>query len=137
MKRVVGGTKWWQVRGIRGYVTFPFNLSSSLTPAFYRLDAEWISTKKDWQDAKRRAKERQGSDTLPQEHTRECPEPQDPILNDVVFELPLNGEAGHPSADSNDKETSRDSAEYQPEMDGMRCILYAHGGMATLISTRS
>jgi acetyl esterase/lipase len=108
MKRVVGGTKWWQVRGIRG------------------LDAEWISTKKDWQDAKRRAKERQGSDTVPQEHTVERPAPLDPILNDIVLELPLNGEAGHPGLNS--KETSRDSAEYQPEMDEMRCILYAHGG---------
>jgi hypothetical protein len=104
------------------------------TTAFSRLDAEWISTKKDWQDAKRRAKERQGSDTVPQEHTVERPAPLDPILNDIVLELPLNGEAGHPGLNS--KETSRDSAEYQPEMDEMRCILYAHGGKAPSILRR-
>ncbi|KAH7928695.1 alpha/beta-hydrolase [Leucogyrophana mollusca] len=37
-KRVVGGTKWWQVRGVRG------------------IDGEWITAKKDWQDAKKRWK---------------------------------------------------------------------------------
>ena len=25
MKRVVGGTKWWQVRGIRGYMPLLFS----------------------------------------------------------------------------------------------------------------
>ena len=25
MKRVVGGTKWWQVRGLRGYVSLSFS----------------------------------------------------------------------------------------------------------------
>lgn len=48
-KRVVGGTKWWQVRGIRG------------------VDAEWITAKKDWQEAKRKEKERRnnGSKDVP------------------------------------------------------------------------
>ncbi|KAF8267914.1 hypothetical protein EI94DRAFT_1728993 [Lactarius quietus] len=93
MKRVVGGTKWWQVRGIRG------------------LDAEWISAKKDWQNAQRLAKERRASLATSQE--AEPPAPRDPILTHVA---------------SNNKETSSDSAAYQPEMDEMRCILYAHGG---------
>ena len=126
MKRVVGGTKWWQVRGTRGYVD----------AYIYRLDAEWISAKKDWQDAKRRAKERKSSDNVPQEHTADLPEPRDPILNDIILELPLNGEADHPSEGSNGKEQSRDSADYQPELDEMRCILYAHGGMVPIIPRR-
>ncbi|KAG6815607.1 hypothetical protein H0H87_012987 [Tephrocybe sp. NHM501043] len=37
-KRVVGGVKWWQVRGISG------------------VDAQWITAKKDWENAKRRMK---------------------------------------------------------------------------------
>ncbi|EAU91257.2 lipase/esterase [Coprinopsis cinerea okayama7 len=39
-RRVVGGVKWWQVRGIDG------------------VDAQWIAAKKDWREAKRRFKQR-------------------------------------------------------------------------------
>lgn len=136
MKRVVGGTKWWQVRGTRGCVPFSLIRSCCLTHTLHRLDAEWISAKKDWQDAKRRAKERKSSGTVFRQHTEEGPEPRDPILDDIILELPLNGEADHPSEGSNGKEQSRDSADYQPELDEMRCILYAHGGMVPLIPRR-
>jgi hypothetical protein len=97
----------------------------TLISFLYRLDAEWISAKKDWQNAQRLAKERRGSVAVPQEHTVE---PPDPISNDVVSEPPpeLEGE----EATSKNKEKPRDSVGYQPEMDEMRCILYAHGGMA-------
>ncbi|KZT21084.1 alpha/beta-hydrolase [Neolentinus lepideus HHB14362 ss-1] len=37
-KRVVGGTKWWQVRGLKG------------------VNCEWIVAKKDWEEAKKRYK---------------------------------------------------------------------------------
>ncbi|KAH9944756.1 lipase/ esterase [Amylocystis lapponica] len=40
-KRVVGGTKWWQVRGVQG------------------IDAEWITARKDWEEAKRKHKAQQ------------------------------------------------------------------------------
>ncbi|KAL1746689.1 Alpha/Beta hydrolase protein [Schizophyllum fasciatum] len=40
-KRVVGGIKWWQVRGLKG------------------VDGQWICTKKDYQEAKRRYKARE------------------------------------------------------------------------------
>ncbi|KAI0753082.1 hypothetical protein C8Q80DRAFT_1097008 [Daedaleopsis nitida] len=77
-KRVVGGTKWWQVRGVKG------------------VDAEWIVAKKDWQEAKKKQKARgmsmEGA-SLDSGNTHQ--------------ELPPG---------------------YQPEMDEMRCILYAHGG---------
>ncbi|KAH6914019.1 lipase/esterase [Coprinopsis sp. MPI-PUGE-AT-0042] len=39
-RKVVGGIKWWQVRGIAG------------------VDAQWIVAKKDWREAKRRHKQR-------------------------------------------------------------------------------
>lgn len=46
-KRLVGGTKWWQVRGVKG------------------VDAEWITARKDYQMAKKRskAKHKENSDT--------------------------------------------------------------------------
>lgn len=34
MKRVVGGTKWWQVRGTRGYVPFSLNRTCCLMHIF-------------------------------------------------------------------------------------------------------
>ncbi|KAG2104030.1 uncharacterized protein F5147DRAFT_270934 [Suillus discolor] len=46
-KRLVGGTKWWQVRGVKG------------------IDAEWITDHKDYQEAKKRnkAKHKESSNT--------------------------------------------------------------------------
>ncbi|KZT72301.1 alpha/beta-hydrolase [Daedalea quercina L-15889] len=79
-KKVVGGTKWWQVRGVRG------------------VDAEWITMKKDWREAKKRSKAHQK-------------------------------ENRSPSGASGDAHAIEDKpAAYDPEMDKMRCILYAHGG---------
>ncbi|KAI0359652.1 alpha/beta-hydrolase [Trametes cingulata] len=78
-KRVVGGTKWWQVRGVKG------------------VDAEWIVAKKDWQEAKKRQKAR-----------------------GVSTDGPASLDPGNPNQEM--------PATYQPEMDEMRCILYAHGG---------
>lgn len=39
-RRVVGGVKWWTVRGVEG------------------VDAQWIATKRDWNDAKKRYDEK-------------------------------------------------------------------------------
>ncbi|KAF8491456.1 lipase/ esterase [Russula emetica] len=110
MKRVVGGTKWWQVRGVRG------------------LDAEWISAKKDWQDERRHAKEQ-----TRRKHPTEGLGLRDSGLEDITFSS--EGEESHepasasaPAPASSDDEPSRDSGSYQPEMDEMRCVLYAHGG---------
>ncbi|KAG2153191.1 hypothetical protein DEU56DRAFT_878912 [Suillus clintonianus] len=88
-KRLVGGTKWWQVRGVKG------------------IDAEWITARKDYQEAKKRskAKHKEGSNT-------EIP----PSESDT----PTSG--GLPASSSNESNT------YKEEMDEMRCILYAHGG---------
>ncbi|KIY68103.1 alpha/beta-hydrolase [Cylindrobasidium torrendii FP15055 ss-10] len=51
-RRVVGGVKWWTVRGVEG------------------VDAQWIATKRDWNDAKKRYEEQ--SDT---------PDQSDPAAN--------------------------------------------------------
>ncbi|KAI0253632.1 hypothetical protein BJV78DRAFT_1152772 [Lactifluus subvellereus] len=113
MKRVVGGTKWWQVRGIRG------------------LDAEWISAKKDWQDARRRAKERNCPISTRRKHPNEGLGLRNASSEEAELSpLPASeGEERHnPPLAPNGREPARDSATYQPEMDEMRCILYSHGG---------
>jgi hypothetical protein len=51
-------------------------------------------------------------------------------MEDITFSS--EGEESHepaPAPASSDDEPSRDSGSYQPEMDEMRCVLYAHGGM--------
>jgi hypothetical protein len=55
-------------------------------------------------------------------------------LEDITFSS--EGEESHepapasaPAPGSNEDEPSRNSGSYQPEMDEMRCVLYAHGGM--------
>ncbi|KAG7449721.1 alpha/beta-hydrolase [Guyanagaster necrorhizus] len=55
-RRVVGGVKWWQVRGISG------------------VDCQWITAKKDWREAKRRYKMQQKtkSDVDPVQETGEA-----------------------------------------------------------------
>ena len=97
----------------------------------FRLDAEWITTKKDCKNAQKRAKGHGGPLATPQEHTEEPPELSDPTLNGLSPDL-----AGGAGASSKITETSRDSAAYQPEMDAMRCVLYSHGGMDTFILRR-
>ncbi|KAF9026049.1 alpha/beta-hydrolase [Hymenopellis radicata] len=72
-RRMVGGVKWWQVRGLDG------------------VDGQWINAKKDWKDAKQRYEMRE--------------------------------KAGDPTP-----EDSAQPAEYEQDMDDMRCILYFHGG---------
>ena len=54
-KRLIGGVKWWQVRGVNGsallYVNW--NMVSNMV---YSVDAQWITAKKDWKESKRRHK---------------------------------------------------------------------------------
>lgn len=145
MKRVVGGTKWWQVRGIRGYVFqviffIPRIAAWEASPSNLcrgRLDAEWISAKKHWQDVQRRANE-QGSLANP----RQNDSTEGLGLRNTSLERATStafpeseSEENHESqpAPSNN-EPSRDSGSYQPEMDDMRCILYSHGGTNTPLS---
>ncbi|KAG6850876.1 hypothetical protein H0H93_007494 [Arthromyces matolae] len=83
-KRVVGGVKWWQVRGVNG------------------VDAQWITARKDWENAKRRHKMHErakASESVPSI-------PADDALPDSTADTPI----------------------YEQHMDEMRCILYSHGG---------
>jgi len=142
MKRVVGGTKWWQVRGIRGYVfqVIFFILRIAAWGASVsnlrrgRLDAEWISAKKHWQDAQRRAK---GQDSLVNARQNDSTEglglrnTSSEEATSMTFPESESEENHESQAAPSNNEPSRDSGSYQPEMDDMRCILYAHGGMNT------
>ncbi|KAI0790560.1 hypothetical protein C8Q75DRAFT_806462 [Abortiporus biennis] len=92
-KRVVGGTKWWQVRGVKG------------------VDAEWIVAKKDWAEAKKKAKAHKKTPTSSSRPSVERSQ-----------SLP------HIDSEGSDGNGETSSEHYQPEMDEMRCILYAHGG---------
>ncbi|KAF9529730.1 hypothetical protein CPB83DRAFT_811822 [Crepidotus variabilis] len=77
---LVGGVKWWQVRGVNG------------------IDAQWITAKKDWEEAERKRK---------QEHKQK--------LKDGLASPPPT-------------ENHRPDGVYEKDMDAMRCILYLHGG---------
>ncbi|KAF8963661.1 hypothetical protein BDZ97DRAFT_1939461 [Flammula alnicola] len=81
-KRLVGGVKWWQVRGVNG------------------VDGQWITARKDWQEAKRRHKIRRERE-------------QKGLSN--------------PPLSSEDMQNSKEGV-YEKDMDAMRCILYLHGG---------
>ncbi|THV06225.1 alpha/beta-hydrolase [Dendrothele bispora CBS 962.96] len=81
-RKVVGGVKWWQVRAVSG------------------VDAEWITAKKDWQEAKRRYKMQEKM----KEKGGKRPNAVENNLNDELKQ------------------------DYEQDMDMMRCILYCHGG---------
>ncbi|KAF5355029.1 hypothetical protein D9756_005501 [Leucocoprinus leucothites] len=85
-REVVGGIKWWQVRGVEG------------------VDAQWITAKKDWREAKRRRRMRQ---------TQSDPVREEPNSNSDVHGRSPKGD---------------DHSAYEKYMDEMRCILYLHGG---------
>lgn len=97
---LVGGTKWWQVRGITGYVRLDI-LSCNLR--FHRIAGEWVTAKKDWEEAKKRRK---------------------------AFQKKKTGDnsSSQGVADSMPSSISEPSSIYDDDADDLRCILYAHGG---------
>ena len=54
-KRLIGGVKWWQVRGVNGSAILS-PIWSIFLNTFYSVDAQWITAKTDWEDSKRRHK---------------------------------------------------------------------------------
>lgn len=74
------------------------------------VDAEWITARKDWEEAKRKYKAQQARQSSKDGNGAE---PGSAAVNDTPqMEAPEEqGEEG-----------------YLPDMDEMRCILYAHGG---------
>jgi len=66
---------------------------------FFRIEAQWITAKKDWREAKKRYKAQREAEAngieVPNHHSGESPE--EPL-------------------------------KYEEAMDDMRCVLYCHGG---------
>jgi hypothetical protein len=65
---------------------------------FPRIEAQWITAKKDWREAKKRHK------------------------------MQHNAESHVSAAPVSEKMPSEDSCTYEKAMDEMRCILFLHGG---------
>ena len=110
-KKVVGGTKWWQIRGVNGCGIISNRPRKELIHGYSSVDGEWIVAKKDWEEAKKRAKSKERRDKSKerreQERKKSAPQP-----------------AASDSASTDDTSESG----YTPEMDEQRCILYFHGG---------
>ena len=73
-----------------------------LTPPVGRVDAQWMTAKKDWQELKRKHKTTQRSAKENSESMR-----------------------------STDEGENAPEGTYDKNMDAMRCILYLHGGKIT------
>lgn len=110
-KKIVGGTKWWQIRGVPGYGVIFDCPRGELIYSFSSIDGEWIVAKKDWQEAKKRAKskERREKSKQRREKERDKSAQQSSTTDSVSAE------------DTSDPD-------YTPDMDEQRCILYLHGG---------
>lgn len=159
MKKTVGGTKWWQVRGIRGYVmsyclstsssripvakAYPVLINTNVPVATFRVDAEWITARKDWQEAKRREKEQQSPKRQGTKWSKSSSVPlsEKTTVQDTTSpeSSPAPGsEMGEGAAQDGLPDSKESNAEpngtYQPEMDEMRCILYSHGGEFSVVT---
>ena len=79
----------------------------------HRIDAEWITARKDWQEAKKRDKayEKQRKATIDEFSRRGT----------------FNQSEGTALSSSSDV--------YSEEMDAMRCMLYVHGGLCCILVT--
>ena len=110
-KKIVGGTKWWQIRGVPGCGVTSNCPWEELTCGCSSVDGEWIVAKKDWQEAKKRAKSKERRDKSKERKEKE------------------RDKSAQQSATS-DSASAEDTFEpsYTPDMDEQRCILYFHGG---------
>lgn len=100
---LVGGTKWWQVRSISGYVrTWDGSPSCSLWSR--RIPGEWVTARKDWEEAKKRQKASKRKQASNGDSAQDAAGPLLP---------PSISEPGNT---------------YDQDADDSRCILYTHGG---------
>jgi len=110
-KKIVGGTKWWQIRGVNGCAVI-FDLScKELILGYSSVDGEWIVAKKDWQEAEKRAKSKERRDKSKERRERE-----------------RQKSAQHSTAADSASTDDASESGYTPDMDEQRCILYFHGG---------
>ena len=80
--KIAGGTRWWQVRGLKG------------------IDANWIAVKKDWEEAKkeRRRRKTQSTDEADDKANGEAEETQySPEMDPMRCMLYIHG--GEPQVD--------------------------------------
>lgn len=101
---------------------------------YLRIDAQWVTARKDWREAKRRHKNRMQTPAMPQSPTdahAEIPIPTTPLPASSASST-LDSSATPPRADTSDTApSSNPEGVYDPrEMDQMRCILYSHGGVS-------
>ena len=54
-KRLIGGIKWWQVRGVNGSAFAICGLEHVFL-MLHSVDAQWFTAKKDWKESKRKHK---------------------------------------------------------------------------------
>jgi hypothetical protein len=120
--RVLGGVRWWQVRaGDQGCVLSLISclLRSHRMNRDRSIDAEWIMEKKDWRQSVRQ--ERAAAATpAGGANTR---------LRSGGSSSDGPTSSSSPTSDHGVRANGTDDANaYQPEMDEMRCLLWAHGG---------
>ena len=108
-KEIVGGTKWWQIRGVKGCGVIFDHSGGELICGCFSVDGEWIVAKKDWQEAKKRAKSKERRDRSRERKEREMSSQQSTATDSA------------PAEDTSEPD-------YTPDMDEQRCILYFHGG---------
>ncbi|KAH8984792.1 alpha beta-hydrolase [Lactarius hatsudake] len=125
-RRVVGGVRWWQVRpGDRGCVACMFPSVAVLIwvrARRCRIDAEWIMDKRDWKEATRREKAAAAAE---KSQTRESGSPDAGASTSLSPMSSSSSSGAHVGVSADDTDAS---AAYRPEMDEMRCLLWAHGG---------
>jgi hypothetical protein len=108
------------VPGTAGTSFFLYLLVGTLMGAcasVYRLDAEWVMDKRDWKEAQRREKAAATGEKIPTPGESASASPQSP--------------SSSPSSGANTQASTDDPGTnaYPPEMDEMRCLLWAHGGL--------
>ena len=110
-KKIVGGTKWWQIRGVNGCGVISGHSGKELIYGCFSVDGEWIVAKKDWQEAKKRAESKERKDKSRERREKER-------------------EKSSQQSTTTDSAPAEDTSEpgYTPDMDEQRCILYFHGG---------
>ncbi|KAI0260170.1 hypothetical protein BC834DRAFT_561739 [Gloeopeniophorella convolvens] len=106
VKQTVGGTKWWQVRGIQG------------------VDSEWIATKKDWQQSERRREKGQPGSAAAMGAQRHGSQASAASSTPSTSENQSRSGAATPGS----SDAFGEGNAYRSEMDEMRCILWIHGG---------
>jgi hypothetical protein len=119
-REIVGGTTWWQGRMINGWGFIFSPLTGEINSKISSVDGEWMVSKKDLKPAKERTKSfengEQGKEGGKRERERSAQE-----------------------SDTSDSSSAEDTSgsRYPSDMDGLKCILFFHGGKASFCAQPS